>query len=182
MKLKPIGDFLNKNGFIKNGNNDFYKVHDKFVNCINFQKRVQVIFFINTGVHPVFENFAMNHRKEIDCYIRNRVCDGLSISLLHSFEGSEFVINEIKTKRFVFEYFDSLNKIFDAIRVVDIEERNICDELSGVSSVRLALMCMNYQYEKKKFSLVSDFANYGLAISRGPVPKKAFKDMIKITE
>lgn len=39
MKLKPIGDFLNKNGFIKNGNNDFYKVHDKFVNCINFQKK-----------------------------------------------------------------------------------------------------------------------------------------------
>ncbi|HDV4015140.1 TPA: hypothetical protein RH283_004685, partial [Escherichia coli] len=81
-----------------------------------------------------------------------------------------------------FEYFDSLNKIFDAIRVVDIEERNICDELSGVSSVRLALMCMNYQYEKKNFRLVSDFANYGLAISRGPVPKKAFKDMIKKIE
>lgn len=89
-------------------------------------------------------------KKEIDCYIRNRVCDGLSISLLHSFEGSEFVISEIKNKAFCFfEYFDSLNKIFDAIRVVDIEERNICDELSGVSSVRLALMCMNYQYEKK---------------------------------
>lgn len=46
MKLKPIGGFLNKNGFIKNGNNDFYKVHDNFVNCINFQKRVQVIFFL----------------------------------------------------------------------------------------------------------------------------------------
>lgn len=185
MKLKPIGDFLNKNGFIKNGNNDFYKVHDKFVNCINFQKKsTGDIFFINTGVHPVFENFCNEPpKKEIDCYIRSRVCDGLSISLLHSFEGSEFVINEIKNKAFCFfEYFDSLNKIFDAIRVVDIEERNICDELSGVSSVRLALMCMNYQYEKKKFSLVSDFANYGLAISRGPVPKKAFKDMIKITE
>lgn len=82
------------------------------------------------------------------------MCDGLSISLLHSFEGSEFVINEIKNKAFCFfEYFDSLNKIFDAIRVVDIEERNICDELSGVSSVRLALMCMNYQYEKKNLAL-----------------------------
>lgn len=53
-----------------------------------------------------------------------------------------------------FEYFDSLNKIFDSIRVVDIEERNICDELSNVSSVRLALMCMNYQYEKKIWDLL----------------------------
>ncbi|EJB4132068.1 DUF4304 domain-containing protein, partial [Escherichia coli] len=54
MKLKPIGGFLNKNGFIKNGNNDFYKVHDNFVNCINFQKKsTGDIFFINTGVHPV---------------------------------------------------------------------------------------------------------------------------------
>ncbi|MCV4733064.1 DUF4304 domain-containing protein, partial [Escherichia coli] len=77
-----------------NGNNDFYKVHDKFVNCINFQKKSKGdIFFINTGVHPVYENFCNEPpKKEIDCYIRNRVCDGLSISLLHSFEGSEFVI------------------------------------------------------------------------------------------
>ncbi|EII4824473.1 DUF4304 domain-containing protein [Escherichia coli] len=185
MKLKPIGDFLINSGFVKNSDTDFYKVHDKFVYCINFQKKsTGDIFFINTGVHPIFEGFCNElPTKEIDCYIRNRVCDGLSLSLLNSFEGDEFVINEIKDKAFCFfEYFDSLNKIFDSIRVVDIEERNICDELSNVSSVRLALMCMNYQYEKKNLGLASDFANYGLAISRGPVPKKAFKDMIKKIE
>ncbi|UMY08299.1 hypothetical protein MJ568_02945 [Escherichia coli] len=94
----------------------------------------------------MFENFAMNHRKRNNRLLSsvNRV-DGLSISLLH-FEGSEFVITRDKNKSVLFfEYFDSLIKIFDAIRVVDIEERNICDEPSGVSSVRLALMCMNYQ-------------------------------------
>lgn len=39
MKLKPIGDFLIDSGFVKNSDTDFYKVHDKFVYCINFQKK-----------------------------------------------------------------------------------------------------------------------------------------------
>ncbi|MFP1463516.1 DUF4304 domain-containing protein [Escherichia coli] len=50
---------------MKNGNNDFYKVHDNFVNCINFQKKsTGDIFFINTGVHPVFKTFAMNDQQK----------------------------------------------------------------------------------------------------------------------
>lgn len=183
MKLGSVERFIVNNGFVKINNHNFLRKNNKFINCINFQKKsAGDLFFINMGVHPVFDEVSELPTLEIDCYIRHRLkpSNELKVSLLNSTEGKELIINDIEQKVIpFFSFFSSMEDVFDSICVIDLELENIACQLSSATNAILALMIMNYHLNKNNLRQACEFAVYGLSVSKGPGTRRQFKNIIK---
>ncbi|WP_224718615.1 DUF4304 domain-containing protein [Pectobacterium versatile] len=189
MNTNLIKDFFISNGFSKESGADFFRESNGFLNCINLQKKTTGdIFFINLGVHPVFDqiNSQSLPKREIDCYIRTRLStdEMLRVELLDSPNGVSLVIKALEEKAWAFfNFFSSIDDVFSHLSIDKVKDGNIPTEFNSVTSVRLVSMCMNYNLLRGNIDVARDFANYGLSVAGMAVGvKKEFKQVLKNTE
>ncbi|WP_323637279.1 DUF4304 domain-containing protein [Pectobacterium polaris] len=189
MNTTLIKEFFISNGFNKKSDTNFFRERNGFLNYVNFQmKTTRDVFFINLGVHPIF-NQLDNHlhpKREIDCYIRFRLStdEMLGVELLDSPDGVCFIIDKIEEKVWsFFDFFSSIEDVFSHLTIDDIDDGIIPAEFNHVTSVRLVSMCINYHILKNNIAMARDFSNYGLSIAGMAIGvKKEFKQFLKETE